>query len=146
MLKKLLNLIPWYISYQQLFNCLIKSVLLALRINISRKCQNDINTRICRICIFHVIKMWTAMILNKRKKHFIINIINSLLRDERMLNILPSALMTSLRCPSLTCLRLQVDQIQPHVFGSLRVVTDLCIRVETKHFWCVCQRQRLNVV
>lgn len=45
-----------------------------------------------------------------------------------------------------TCLRLEVYQVTPHVFSSLRVVSNLCIGMKTHHLWCVCQWQTLNLL
>jgi len=46
----------------------------------------------------------------------------------------------------LSSLRLQVDQTAPQVLGCVRVVADLGVRVKSKHFRCVSQRQRFDVL
>ena len=45
----------------------------------------------------------------------------------------------------LTCLRLQVDQVCPHVSGSLRVVPDLCVGVQAIYFGGVSQWQAVDL-
>lgn len=55
--------------------------------------------------------------------------------DPRQANELPG---------SYTCLRLQLQQMTPHVSSCLCVIANLGIGMETKHFWCVGEWEGLN--
>jgi len=43
-----------------------------------------------------------------------------------------------------TCLRLQLQQVGPHVPSRLSVISNLSIGMKTKHFGCVGQWEGLN--